>query len=65
LEKLTERIISIPYLAQAVTSIVHRDPDIARSRPTSIIKGDANYSKVFNPSIAMEVYLFVQINEEY
>ncbi|HAO13079.1 MAG TPA: hypothetical protein DCQ51_18380 [Planktothrix sp. UBA8407] len=56
--KTSERIISIPYLAQAVTSIVHRDPDIARSRPTSIIKGDANYSKVFNPSIAMEVYLF-------
>ncbi|MGB8688043.1 MAG: AIPR family protein [Microcoleus sp.] len=56
--KTSERIISIPYLAQAVTSIVHREPHIARARPTSIIKGDPNYSKVFNSSIPMEVYLF-------
>ena len=56
--KTSERIISIPYLAQAVTSIVHREPHIARSRPTSIIKGDTNYSKVFNSSIPMEFYLF-------
>jgi AIPR protein len=56
--KTSERIISIPYLAQAVTSIVHREPHIARARPTSIIKGDTNYSKVFNSSISMEVYLF-------
>lgn len=56
--KPSNKIISIPYLAQAVTSIVHRDPHIARSRPTSIIKGDTNYSRVFNSSIPMEVYLF-------
>jgi len=56
--KSSERIISIPYLAQAVTSIVHLDPHIARAQPTSIIKGDANYSRVFNSSIPMEVYLF-------
>lgn len=56
--KTSERIISIPYLAQAVTSIVHREPHIARARPTSIIKGDTNYSRVFNSSIPMEVYLF-------
>ncbi|MEG4212452.1 AIPR family protein [Microcoleus sp. S13_B4] len=56
--KSSERIISIPYLAQSVTSIVHLDPHIARAQPTSIIKGDANYSRVFNSSIPMEVYLF-------
>lgn len=56
--KTSERIISIPYLAQAVTSIVHREPHIARARPTSIIKGDTNYSRVFNSLIPMEVYLF-------
>ncbi|MEQ8386325.1 MAG: AIPR family protein [Coleofasciculus sp. A1-SPW-01] len=56
--KTSNRIISIPYLAQAVTSIVHREPHTARARPTSIIKGDTNYSRVFNSSIPMEVYLF-------
>jgi len=56
--KTSNRIISIPYLAQAVTSILHREPHTARSRPTSIIKGDTNYSRVFNSSIPMGVYLF-------
>jgi len=56
--KASNKIISISYLAQAVTSIIHREPHIARSRPTSIIKDNTNYNKVFHSSISMEVYLF-------
>ncbi|MBW4681442.1 MAG: AIPR family protein [Microcoleus vaginatus WJT46-NPBG5] len=57
MEKPSNRIISIPYLAQAVTSIVHQKPHIARARPTSIIKSDQSYSEVFNSSMPMGVYL--------
>lgn len=58
LGKPSNKIISIPYLAQAVSSIIYHEPHTARSQPTSIIKSDTNYTKVFNSSIQIEVYLF-------
>jgi hypothetical protein len=53
-----DRIISIPYLAQAVMAIVLREPNISRARPSSIIKKDSDYNRVFNTSFNMEMYLF-------
>jgi hypothetical protein len=53
-----DRIISIPYLAQAVMAIVLREPNISRARPSSIIKQDSDYKRVFNQSYNMEIYLF-------
>lgn len=57
-QKPPEKIISIPYLAQAFTAIVHREPHVSKGRPTTIIKGDSSYSRVFNTSIKIEIYLF-------
>jgi len=52
-----EKIISIPYLAQAIMAIVLQQPDQARARPSSILKPDPDYKKVFNPSYPMTLYL--------
>lgn len=56
--KPIDRIISIPYLAQSVVAIVFHQPDIARSRPASIIKKDNDYNRIFSQKITLEVYLF-------
>jgi len=56
--KQLDRIISIPYLAQSVIAIVFHEPDIARSRPSSILKKDNDYKRVFSQKISLEVYLF-------
>ncbi len=57
LGKSADKIISIPYLAQSITAILLKEPDIARGRPASIIKKDDDYKKVFNPSMDLRVYL--------
>lgn len=55
--KSPEKIISIPYLAQALTAIIHREPHNAKARPTTLIKGDSQYNRIFNDSIKIETYL--------
>ena len=49
-------IIDIPYLAQAVMAILLRRPDTARGRPSSLLKTDADYAKVFNADYPVHVY---------
>ena len=49
-------IIDIPYLAQAVMAILLRRPDTARGRPSSLLKTDDDYEKVFNPIYPVHVY---------
>ena len=49
-------IIDIPYLAQAVMAILLRRPDTARGRPSSLLKTDDDYDKVFNPKYPVHVY---------
>lgn len=56
--KPINRIISIPSLAQAVMAIILKEPDNARARPSSLIKSDTEYSRVFNDSIDLNIYLF-------
>jgi len=56
--KPVDKIVSILYLAQAVMAILLKEPDIARSRPSSIIKKDNDYKRIFKQSINMEMYLF-------
>ena len=49
-------IIDIPYLAQAVMAILLRRPDTARGRPSSLLKTDDDYDKVFNPKYPVHMY---------
>ena len=54
--KPRERIIGIPYLAQSVMAILLRRPDTARARPSSLLKRDDDYEKIYNPSYPLELY---------
>lgn len=56
--KQQKRIVSIPYLAQAVMAILSREPNSARARPASLVKNDTDYDRVFNESLDFGVYLF-------
>lgn len=50
------RIISIPQMAQAVMAVVLKRPDTARARPSSLIKRDEEYQKLFTDKYPIEVY---------
>lgn len=56
--KPINRIISIPSLAQAVMAIILKEPDNARARPSSLIKNETDYSRVFNDATGANIYLF-------
>lgn len=53
-----KNIVSIPYLAQAVMAIALREPDNARARPSTLLKRESDYSRVFSPNYPFPLYLF-------
>ena len=63
------KIVPVGLLAQAVTSILLRKPHVARARPSSLLKSDEQYSKVFSENMPVVMYrvcaeaaLFVSAN---
>lgn len=54
--KPRDKIIGIPHLAQAVMAIVLQRPDTARARPSSLLKRDDDYAKVYNPNYPIQLY---------
>ncbi|MBU2900748.1 AIPR family protein [Maribacter dokdonensis] len=54
--KPVNSIISISYLGQAVMAIVLQEPDYARARPSSLLKNDSDYSRVFTDTYAIALY---------
>jgi hypothetical protein len=54
--KPLERIVGIPIMAQAVMAILLQRPDDARARPSSLLKKDEDYVKVFSLDIPVDVY---------
>lgn len=52
-----EKIVSIPYLAQAVMAIVLQEPDSSRARPSSLLKSNEDYRRVFNPDYPVDLFL--------
>ncbi len=50
------KIISIEFLGQSIMSMVLREPDYARARPSSLLKNDADYMRVFNSEYPIELY---------
>jgi hypothetical protein len=56
--KSPDKIISIAFLAQAIISILHKEPDFARARPSSLLKKESDYQKVFNKNAPLPIYLF-------
>ncbi|MEW6594182.1 MAG: AIPR family protein [Thermodesulfobacteriota bacterium] len=54
--KPRDKIVGIPHLAQSVMAILLQRPDTARARPSSLLKKDADYSKVYSDSHPIEMY---------
>ncbi|RYX84813.1 hypothetical protein EON73_03090, partial [bacterium] len=55
--KPVSRIFSIQTAAQAIESIIFSNPYSARSKPTSLIKEDVTYNRIFNANNNYEAYL--------
>ncbi|WP_010255973.1 AIPR family protein [Treponema primitia] len=53
-----EKIISISYLAQSVLTIILKEPNNARGRPTTLLKRDEDYQKIFNKNLDYSIFLF-------
>ena len=54
--KALDHIVSIPLMAQALMAVMLRRPDTARARPSSLLKGDAEYRALFDPKLPIETY---------
>lgn len=54
--KPRDKIIGIPHLAQAVMSILLQRPDTARARPSSLLKKDEDYSKIYSDLHPIQMY---------
>ena len=54
--KPLDRIVSIPSMAQALMAVVLQKPGTARARPSSLLKKDEDYEKVFSASFPIEVF---------
>jgi hypothetical protein len=52
--KPADRIISIDRLAQAVLAILLQEPHTARARPTTAIKDEADYKRIFSGNKAQQ-----------
>jgi len=52
-----DRIVSIALLSQAMMSALLQRPDDARARPSTLIKKEEDYKRIFDPSFPIRVYL--------
>ena len=55
--KPASRIFSIQTTAQSIESIIYSSPYSARSKPTTLIKDDNTYERIFNPRKSYQAYL--------
>jgi hypothetical protein len=51
-----DKILSISYLAQAVMAIVFREPDSSRGKPSSLLKDDKEYARIFSDKYSIHLY---------
>jgi AIPR protein len=57
--KPSQKIISIPYLAQTASACGFSDPSNSRARPSSLLKRDEDYERIFDRAIPYEVYFWL------
>jgi hypothetical protein len=53
------KIISIPYMAQAMMAITLLKPDSARARPSTLLNSEKEYRKIFSLDTPIDVFLKV------
>ena len=51
-----EKIVGIPLMAQAIMAVLLQRPNDARARPSSLLKKDSDYEKVFSTELPIAVY---------
>ncbi len=54
-----EKIVSIPLLAQALMAMGLSRPDNSRARPSSLLKRDEDYERIFSRALPLNVYLWL------
>lgn len=54
-----DRIISIPYLGQAIMAIGLGRPHDARARPSSLLNNEVDYASLFSSALPLETYLWL------
>lgn len=57
--KKRSKIFTIAKTAQYIETILFKNPHSARSNPTSLLKSDSNYNRIFNKQISIDTYLKV------
>lgn len=55
--KPISNIISVGYLSQIIEAIILGKPDVSRSRPSTLLKRDEDYNKIFNKKYSLNLYL--------
>lgn len=63
--KPSSRIVPIPYLAQAVLAMGFSEPHNSRARPSSLLKRDADYSRLFDQTLDYAVYLWLAVAQKH
>jgi len=65
--KPSDKIVSIELMAQSIMAMIFRKPQVARARPTSIVRDQ--YDKVFDEHFSPSLYLFcaqlIKLIEKY
>ena len=54
--KPSNKIISIPYLAQIIMGILIQKPDYARARPSTLIKNNTDYEMIYDENMPIDLY---------
>lgn len=50
------KIVSIPYLGQAMYAIAYGRPEVARGKPNSLLAEDARYRQAFDPKASPQLF---------
>jgi hypothetical protein len=60
-----ERILSIPFMAQSMMAMGLSEPDNSRARPSSLIKRQADYERLFDPEVGYDIYLLAATTQRH
>jgi len=57
--KTPSKTVSIPYLAQATMAIGLSEPSNSRARPSSLLKRDTDYARIFDSGVDFAIFLWL------
>jgi len=57
--KKPKEIISVPFLAQCLMSVLMQKPDFARARPSTLLEDDSAYNKLYHKDNDLNTFYFL------